>query len=171
MSEPTRQHTDEAGMLWWPYRRYELTSKLSPQQLKEKIDWADWSEAEYTITYAEKYISIKESANFKFGAYSKSFKPEATLVKVAVAEGSGFRVVIKTRTAQLLLLFLVILLIIAGVAFSKRYQLSLGNYKDTLIACVGVLVLGYLLPVVNFNADLSKLKLFIDELLEIDQQN
>ena len=168
MSGQTRGHSDETGMVWWPYLRYELTSKLSPQQIKEKIDQLGESDAEYMVRYTNSVIHIRESSNFKFGAHSRSFKPEATLVAGSADEGFKYRIIIKSRTSSMLFLALVVLGIIAGIVFSRRNDLLIGHYKDTAIVCICVLVMGYFLPVVTFNADIKRLKLFIDDLLDVE---
>jgi len=164
LSEPTHQY-DDTGLLWWPYRQYVLDGKLSRQQIKEKLEsTGKEGGSTYTARYTEKGIYVKEAINFKFGAYSRAFKPEATIVEIGP---SKFRVTIKLPAAQLLLLLTALLLIVAGIAFSKRGDLAASNFKNTLIVCCGVMFLGYLLPVVTFNAELNKLKLFIDDLLEV----
>jgi hypothetical protein len=168
VSEQTRGHSDETEMIWWPYLRYELTGKPSPQQIKEKIDQLGESEAEYVVRHAGGVIHITESSNFKFGAHSRSFKPEATLVATPAVEGFKYRIIIKSRTSSILFLALVVLGIIAGIAFSRRNDLLIGHYKDTAIVCICVLMMGYFLPVVTFNADIKRLKLFIDDLLDVE---
>lgn len=157
-------------MLWMPYQQYVLTSKLSPQQIKEKFDEAG-EEVDYTVRYSEKVIYIKEALNFRFGAHSRSFRPEATLTAIPGGQGYNYRITLKPRTSALLLLVFLVLAIIAGIALSKRNELMIGNYKDTVIVCICVLIMSYFLPVITFNADLAKLKLFIGDLLEVEQEN
>ncbi|GAA4086472.1 hypothetical protein [Mucilaginibacter panaciglaebae] len=157
---------DEAGMVWLPYRRYELTSKLSPEQIKEKLQEGD---SEYTADFLPDYIRLKEQDMFSFGAYSRSFKPQAKLYLTVTTDGTKASVVLKPAAKVILISCLVIILLLASIAFSKRSDLSTGRYKETAVACFGILVFGYLLPVVAFNADLSKFKLFIANLLEVEQ--
>lgn len=167
MSQPTRRYHDEAQMLWWPYQQYVLKSRLSLQQIKKKLDHAvENGGVGYAVQYLEKLILIKEASEFKFGAHSRSFKPEITLVELS--EQNTYRVSYKLNTIAILLLVLAVIIILAAIAFSKRNALAIGNYKDPIIAGVCVLLVGYFLPVISFNAELSKLKLFIDDLLEVD---
>lgn len=157
-------------MVWWPYLKYELAGKLSPQQIKAKIDQFKESDTEYQIRYANDIIHIRELSNFKFGAHSRSFKPEAALVTTPVDEGFKYRIIIKSSTSSMLFLVLVVLTSIAGIVFSRRNDLLIGHYKNAAVACVCVLMMGYFLPVVTF-ADINRLKLFIDDLLDIEPEN
>lgn len=166
MSEQNREHNNESGILWWPFINYELTSKLSPQQISEKIEAL--GDDNYLVSCTNEVIYIKESSNFKFGSHSRSFKPEATLVAVPAREAYKYRVRLNPRLSSMLLLGLVLLSIVSGIAFSKRNDLIVGHYKDTIIVCICVLMMGYALPVVTFNADLNRIKLFIDDLLDIE---
>ena len=168
MSKQTRGDIDEAGMVWWPYIQYELASKLSPQQIKEKVGSIDEPDIDYLVGCSDDAIRIKESLNFKFGAHSRSFKPEAILLAASAGESFKYRIVIQPRISSMLLLVLVVLGIVAGIGFSKVNDLLVGHYKDTAIVCVCVLMMGYFLPVVAFNADLKRLKLFIDDLLDVE---
>jgi hypothetical protein len=168
VSEQARGHANEAGMVWWPPLQYELTGTLSPQQIKEKFDLPGEDGGYYIVSYTETRICIRESTNFKFGAHSRSFKPEAILIVVPAGEGFKYRITLRSRISSMLLLALLVISIIAGIAFSKRNDLLVGHYKDTIIACVCVLMMSYFLPVVAFNADLDRLKLFIDDLLDVE---
>lgn len=166
MSEHNREHNNEAGMIWWPYVNYELTSKLSPLQISEKIEGL--GEEGYAVSYVNDTIYIKESLNFKFGSHSRSFKPEATLVAAPAGDAYKYHVRLKPRLSSMLLLSLVLLVIVGSTAFSKRNDLIIGHYKDTVIACICVLMMGYALPVITFNADFNRIKLFIDDLLDVE---
>lgn len=155
-------------MVWLPYRRYELSSKLSPGQIKEKLQENDLG---YTADFLPGCNYLNEQDSFRFGAYSGSFKPQAKLYLTATTGGTKASVVLKPATKAILILSFIIILLLAGIAFSKRNDLSVGRYRETAIACVGVLILAYLLPVVAFNTGFSKLKLFVDDLLEVGEEN
>ncbi|MFD2874190.1 hypothetical protein ACFS5N_17035 [Mucilaginibacter ximonensis] len=166
MSKQTHGNNNEAGMVWWPYIKYELVSKLSPEQIRQKIELS--GEEDFVIHYLNGIIYIKESSSFKFGSHSRSFKPEAALIGASAGDAYKYRVELNARLSSMLLLGLVLLAIVATIAFSKRNDLIIGHYKDAVIACICVLMMGYALPVVTFNADLNRIKLFIDDLLEIE---
>jgi hypothetical protein len=170
VSNQTRRHSnDEAGMVWLPYCRYELTTKLSPEQIREKLQEDD--SQSFIADFLPDYIRIKDQDDFRFGDYSRSFKPQAKLYLTTLPQGTKISVVFKPAAKAILILCLVMIILLAGIVFSKSNDLIVGRYKETAIACFGLVILGYLLPVVAFNADLTKLKLFIDDLLEVEPEN
>jgi hypothetical protein len=176
-------------MIWLPYRRYQLTTQLNSLQLKQKMQTAagrTLSDAEikqgiifnndentngFNVSIINNKIYIKEPTVIRFGAYTNSFKPEAKIVMEDAPQGTWLRIVLKPPTFAMVFICVAVCFIVAAVMFSKKDDLAVGKHRDIAVVIFAVLMFWYFLPVVGFNADLLKIKLFIDDLFEADHEN
>jgi hypothetical protein len=159
------------NMAWFPFERFELTTPLTQAQITQKIATAGGSIGEYTITRLNNTVLFETAVRFRLGGYQQSFKPGATIQIEVTSTGTKLKVVLKPKLRAVAVLVLIVVLFLAGVGYTQRINIELGRYKDVLIACVGLLILAYLLPVTAFNGELAKLKLFINDFFEVEQEN
>jgi hypothetical protein len=159
------------NMAWFPFERYELTTPLTRAQIERKIAQADSSIDEYTVTELNNTVLVETSGRFRLGGYYQSFKPGATVRLEEVPNGTKLKIVLKPKMGAIAVLVLIVVVFLAGIWFTQRTNLDLGRYKDTLVACTGLLVLAYLLPVTALNGETTKLKLFIADLFEVEEEN
>jgi amino acid transporter len=154
-----------------PFERYQLTTQLTPAQIAVKLeDWVDEMD-EYAAVLIGETLSISPLVGFRLGGYSQSFKPTARIpIKPSPAD-TVLSIVLEPKAGALFTLGLIVIILLAGIGYSQRSNLAFGYYKDAAIAAIGVLILAYLLPVTAFNTESEKLKLFIEDLLEIKQTN
>jgi hypothetical protein len=157
-------------MAWLPFEKYELTSPLTLAQIAQRVTDDDEG-SEYTATLQDDIINIETSTRFKVGGYSQSFKPAASILVKQTASGLHAVVTLKPKRLPVALLVLIVIVFMGGIWYSQRNSLLLGRYKDAIVACAGLLILSYLLPVTAFNADQSKIKSFINYLFQVDQES
>jgi hypothetical protein len=154
-------------MALFPFERYQLISPLTAAQIAEKIKAADDDLNEYSTKLTGNIIRLETAKRFKIGGYSQSFKPDAHISIKTIQQGSALSVVIKPKTWPIIILVLIVVVFMMGIWYSQRVNIAVGHYKDAIIASAGLLILAYLLPVTALNAELPKLKIFINDLLEV----
>lgn len=154
-------------MALFPFDRYELISPLTAAQIAEKIKAADEDLNEYTIKLTGNTIRLETAKRFKIGGYSQSFKPDAQISLKSIQHGSSLSVVIRPKTGPIIILVSIVVILLMGIWYSQRVNISVGDYKDAIIAGAGLLILAYLLPVTALNTELPKLKIFINDLFEV----
>jgi hypothetical protein len=157
-------------MAWLPFEKYTLITRLSPAQLEKKVAEAVDS-FEYTVAQRNDAILVKTSDRFKLGGYHQLFKPDAAIGIEIIPNGAKLTIVLKPKARAIAILALIVAMFLAAIWFTQRTNIELGRYKDAAVACAGLLILAYLLPVTAFNGEQAKLKLFIADLFEVEEEN
>lgn len=172
-------------MLFFPYTKYFLKSKLTSNQLKEKFGSISQLPLTNTSGVLKTFINsrntdsfqcdlyknhliVSEKVDFKVGGYTNSFRPEAKLLFEDDENGTTYIVTMMPNAGIIVFLICIVLfIIIAGILYAVQ-NIHDGKLSPSSYLPIFCLIFLYILSTAAFNRDLPQIETFVFDLLEIE---